>query len=241
MKVRVLIQRASFARDSRFCSFSLLRFAEKIVDCIKYFVHVCKHLVVPESENPVVPRLQERSANFIFFRELGVLSAVQFNDEALFDRAEVCEIRPDRMLTSELHEPHPAASQMAPQDSFRVRLFMPQSASVPLRRLDDRHRVTVSHGGIKSKIRREQNLNRAQKSALYKDPHLRSSPILGEGKRKIRREQNLKSRAGDALHKDPHPSARSGQALPLSHSGRGEEGRYRLCEDPLAVRGEERP
>ena len=25
-------------------------------------------------------------------------------------------------------------------------------------------------------------LNRAQKSALYKDPHLRSSPLKGEGK-----------------------------------------------------------
>lgn len=134
IKVRVLMQRASFARESGFFVFSLFfRTGEGLIDCIEHFVHVCKHLTVPESKNSIVPRLQKRSANFIFLRKFRVLGAIQFNNEASFCRAEIGEVRPDRMLTPELYVPHPAASQMSPQHSFGVGLFSPQPPRVPLR------------------------------------------------------------------------------------------------------------
>ena len=62
-----------------------------------------------------------------------MLGSVQFDNEASFDRAEIGEVRTNRMLTPELYVLHPAASQMAPQNSFRVGLFATQPSSVPLR------------------------------------------------------------------------------------------------------------
>jgi hypothetical protein len=134
IKVRVLIQRASFARDSRFCPSSLfLRTAEGLIDCVEYFVHVCKHLMVPKSKDSIIPRLQKRSANLIFLRKFGVLRAIEFNNEPSFDRAEIGEVRANRMLTPELGALDSAASQMTPQHSFSVGLFPAQPPRVPLR------------------------------------------------------------------------------------------------------------
>jgi hypothetical protein len=118
---------------------SLSRTAEKLVDCVKHFLHIREHLIVPESKHAVSVRIQKRSANFIFLRKLGVLSAIQFDNEASFDRAEVGEVRTNRMLTAELGVAHPAAAQMSPQDSFRVGLFAPQPPRVPLGRFDRGH------------------------------------------------------------------------------------------------------
>ena len=134
MKVRVRIQRAFFARESGFCIFSFfLRAAEQLIDCAEHFIQVFEHLIVPESNNPIIPRLQKRSSNFIFPRKFGMLGSVQFDNEATFDRAEIGEVRTNRMLAPELYVLHPAASEMAPQDSFRVGLVAPQLSSVPLR------------------------------------------------------------------------------------------------------------
>ncbi len=132
--MRVLTQRAFFARGSRFFPSSLCRRAAKeLVDCVEYFVHICKHLIVPKSKDSIVPRLQKRSANFIFMRKLCVLGAIQFDYKALLYRAEVSEKRTNRMLTPELYVLHPAASQVSPQNSFSVCLFATQPSSVPLR------------------------------------------------------------------------------------------------------------
>jgi hypothetical protein len=141
IKVRVLIQRVFF--NARFkilrgltasSAHSLVsRCAEKLVDCVKYFVHIGKHLIVPESKHSIVARLQKRSANFILLRKLGVLGAIEFDDEASFDRAEVSEVRTNRMLRPEFCVTHPTAAQMPPQQSFSVGFFSPQPPRVPLR------------------------------------------------------------------------------------------------------------
>jgi hypothetical protein len=134
IKVRVLLQRAPSARESGFLPFALFcRTAEKLVDCVEYFVHIYKHLIVPESKHSIVARLQKRSTNFIFLRKLGVLGAIEFNDEASFDRAEVSEVRTDRVLTPEFCVTHSTAAQMSPQQSFSVGFFSPQPPRVPLR------------------------------------------------------------------------------------------------------------
>jgi len=128
------MQRASAARESGFLRFGLFcRTAEKLVDCVKYFVQICKHLIVPESKHSIVARLQKRSTNFILLRKLGVLGAIEFNDEASFDRAEVSEVRANRMLTPEFCVLHPTTAQMSPQQSFGIRLFAAQPPRVPLR------------------------------------------------------------------------------------------------------------
>jgi hypothetical protein len=121
-----------FACDLRFW-LCLNVSAEKLVDCLKNLVHICKHLIVPKSKHSVVPGFQKRSPIFIFLRKIGVLGTIQFNNETPFDRAEVRKVRTNRMLTPEFGVPHSAAAQVSPQQSFSVGLFAAQPARVPLR------------------------------------------------------------------------------------------------------------
>ena len=132
MKVRVLIQRAiRLARDLRFCLRSFrLRLRQQPVDCLKHFVHIGEHLIVPISKHAIAARAQKGRADFIFQQSVGMLAAVEFNDKAPFDRTEVRKIRSNRMLTPEFHASCAATAQMPPQDSFGVRLLTTQSESV---------------------------------------------------------------------------------------------------------------
>ena len=132
IKVRVLMPRAFLARDLRFWLSSVVRTAEVLIDRIEYYGQFCKHLAIPESKHSVAVRLQKGGASFIFMRKKRVLAAIEFNDETPFDRAEVGEVRADRMLAAKFCVPNSAASKMAPEDSFRVGLFLAQSSSVAL-------------------------------------------------------------------------------------------------------------
>ena len=109
------------------------RTTEALVNRLQYFVDVCKHLIVPESKNSIVSRLQKRGTNLIFLGKLGVLGAVEFNNEAPFDRAKIGKVRTNRMLTPEFYVMHPTTAQMPPQESFSVGLFFPQPSRVSLR------------------------------------------------------------------------------------------------------------
>jgi hypothetical protein len=121
-----------FACDLRFWLY-LNVFAEKLVDCLKHLVHIDKHLVVPKSKYSVVTGFQKRSASFIFPRKFDVLGAIQLDNQTSLDRAEVSEVRTNRMLTPEFCVSHSAAAQVSPQQSFGVGLFAAQPPRVPLR------------------------------------------------------------------------------------------------------------
>jgi hypothetical protein len=130
--VRVPIQRAFFARDLRFCAALFCLQAQKLVNRIEHFVHVAEHPIVPESKNSIAARVQKRSAGFIFRQLIRVLTSIEFDDDAPFDRAEVGDVSANRMLTPEFDVPNPAAAKVSPQDSFGIGLFTAQSAGVLL-------------------------------------------------------------------------------------------------------------
>jgi len=142
MKVRVRMQRASSARESRFClSSSSLRTSKKLIDRAKHFLHTLKHLAVPESKHAISLRIEKRGAGFIFTRSLKMLRAIEFDDDPPFRRAEVSEVRPNRELTAKLGVAHLTASQMLPQDSFSVGLFATQPPRILLGRHNRPHHL----------------------------------------------------------------------------------------------------
>ena len=135
MKVRVLVQRASSARDSRFCSSSSssrCHTAKKLVNRAQNFLNILEHLIVPETKHPVALRIEKRSADFIFAGSLDMLCAVKLDDDLAFGRAKVGEVTPNRELSSKLGAPHLASSQIAPEQSFSVGLFLTQPPCVLL-------------------------------------------------------------------------------------------------------------
>ena len=52
--MRVLLKRAFLRAIQRFC-LCLDVFTEGLVDCVKHFVHICEHLIVPKPEDSIVP------------------------------------------------------------------------------------------------------------------------------------------------------------------------------------------
>jgi hypothetical protein len=134
MKVRVLVQRAFLARESGFRSVtSSFRTTKKLVDRAKNLLHTLKHLAIPESKHSIAFRFEKRGADFIFSRSLEMLRPVELDDKPSLSRAEISEVRPDRMLTAKLRAAHLPIPQMHPQNPLRVGLLAPQSPRIPLR------------------------------------------------------------------------------------------------------------
>jgi hypothetical protein len=154
MKVRVLIQHAiPFARASRFCPSSFRpRTAQKLVDCAQNLLNILKHLVIPETKDPVASRIKKLGPDLVFSRALGVLRAVEFDDHPSFRRTEIGEVRPDGMLTSEFDVMHSATPQMAPKYPLRVCLFAPQAPRVLLRRPSRAHRFDCLPSGDEKQV-----------------------------------------------------------------------------------------
>jgi len=186
MKVRVLLQRAFLARGSRFFLFFYgFRTSKNFIDHTQNFLNTLQNLGVPESKNPVALRLEKRCADLIFARSLDVLCSIEFNDKPSFRRAEISEVRTDRMLTSKFGATHLPGSQMVPQDSLRVGLLAAQAASVLLRRFDRAHRFRMfaSHRE-KTSTKRNRILTRALNKARCKRTLSLILSLTGRGNRK---------------------------------------------------------
>ena len=167
MKERVRLQRAFFARESRFFPFFYCSRATKnFIDRAQNFPNTLQDLGVPESKNPVALRLEKRTPGFVFPRTFNVLCTIQFDDEASFSRAEISEVGTNRMLTPEFGATHLPGSQMVPNNSFRVGLLATQTTSVLLGRFDRAHRLRMfasSRG--KTSTKRKRILTRALNKA----------------------------------------------------------------------------
>jgi len=125
-KERDLAQRAvPFARDSRFCRIR----TEEFLDLGQDFVAVLQHLVIPKSQDTVAVRFEKRATNLIFGGLVGMLAAIDFDDQLSLNRAEIDEVRTDGMLAAEFHVAHAFGSQMTPENLLRSSLLAAQSAS----------------------------------------------------------------------------------------------------------------
>ncbi len=140
------------------------RTGEEFIDRAENFLKLREHLVVPESKHPVTPLHKKGAADFIFARPLSMLRAVEFDDQASFDRAKVGEVWPDRELTTKLGAAHLTVAQVMPQDVFRVGLFATQPPRIALGRFNRAHRIDCSRFGEKAQPGR----------------HIISSPCKGE-------------------------------------------------------------
>jgi hypothetical protein len=85
-------------------------------DFIEHFVRICQHPLIPEAQDPVALRSEKRAPSLVFGGLLGVLAAIDLHDQTPFNRAEIHEVRTNRMLATELYAAHPLASQMPPKD-----------------------------------------------------------------------------------------------------------------------------
>ena len=88
---------------------------------------VAKHIVVPESQNPIAPRHKPRIARRIT-RAFRMLTTIDFNDQSTLAADKIDGVRTDRLLANEFPAVNGTRPQPLPQCQFSVRRIAAQSS-----------------------------------------------------------------------------------------------------------------
>jgi hypothetical protein len=89
---------------------------------------ISQHFVIPETQDAVTMRDQPLFANGVAF-VIGVLAAIDFDDEPLLSTDKIHDIRPDRLLTHEFEPGERSAAKVSPKLSFGACRIVPQLPS----------------------------------------------------------------------------------------------------------------
>jgi hypothetical protein len=81
--------------------------------------------VIPETDDTITLALQECRAPLII-RILGVLAAISLDDQSVLLTDEVCDVRTDRLLPTELRSIQLTAAKHGPQLTLRICHLAPQ-------------------------------------------------------------------------------------------------------------------
>jgi hypothetical protein len=92
-------------------------------DVLQYGVKIREDLMVPKAHHSV-PMLSEPQAPALIGLGLSeMLSSVKFHDKLSLHTTEIYNVRPDRVLSAELHLIDLAITQTTPERALRVGLF----------------------------------------------------------------------------------------------------------------------
>ena len=90
----------------------------------KYFlehnIRLLQRIIIPEPDYPKALRLETSCSPGIAINLFGVLPAIQFHYQLLFEADEINDVRRNRMLAPELESTEIAVFQMQPKPQFRV-------------------------------------------------------------------------------------------------------------------------
>ena len=84
---------------------------------LQHAFEIAKNLVVPDTNDAILKGIQV-SISALIRRAVGVLSAIDLDDEALLAADKIDVVRPDRLLAREFHPAKPAIAKRQPQDPF---------------------------------------------------------------------------------------------------------------------------
>ena len=77
--------------------------AQEFLDIGKNLVSVREHLIIPESKYAIAARSEIGCTDFVVARSIGMLAAIDFVYQSVFEGAKINEIRTNRKLTPELN------------------------------------------------------------------------------------------------------------------------------------------
>ncbi len=91
-------------------------------------IKLLQNLVVPEAHHTIPAAFEERCPQRVVLDAVGMLAAVELNDQSTFKATEVDNIRADRKLTPELLTAESPIPQAMPEATFSVCEVSPQLA-----------------------------------------------------------------------------------------------------------------
>src|SRR5262245_53252157 len=97
----------------------VLRLAQGRGDGQDDAVHILQHVIAPETQRAVAVRGEPRVAHGIA-RAVGVLTAIEFDDELGFEAREVRNVRSDRTLLAEISAADLSTAQIHPKAFFYI-------------------------------------------------------------------------------------------------------------------------
>ena len=93
---------------------------------MKHTVGIAERLIVPEPQDAIAQRLEERGAPRVVVGAHCMLTAVQLHDQLPLTATGVDDVGADRHLAREFDAEETAIAEMSPQPALRVRLSPPQ-------------------------------------------------------------------------------------------------------------------
>jgi hypothetical protein len=88
---------------------------------LQYTVQILSNLIIPEPHYPILKRFQKLSSYAIQFLLLSVMPAIQFDNQAMLDRAKIGHLRAYGKLAPELHSQQLAITQFVPKFTLGIR------------------------------------------------------------------------------------------------------------------------
>jgi len=105
-------------------------FFERILDSSQYAVEIPQHVGVPNSDDPEPVRFQPRRPPRISLFILGMLAAIDFDDQSMLQTAEIDNVVADEMLSSKLRAIEALGAEILPEKAFGLRLLATQATYI---------------------------------------------------------------------------------------------------------------
>jgi hypothetical protein len=91
---------------------------QSVSDCLQNPIDILDHIIVPEAQNSIVMIAKPLVANGVA-SAFGVLTTVNFNDQALLPANQVYDVGTNRLLANEFHSAERARADTVPDSLFR--------------------------------------------------------------------------------------------------------------------------
>jgi hypothetical protein len=88
---------------------------------LEYTVEIFQHFVIPESQHSKSVLFEDCGSMVVLRHAIGVLAAIELNDQPCFDTCEVNDVSGNRQLSAELEVAQAPPTQMCPKKSLDIR------------------------------------------------------------------------------------------------------------------------
>jgi hypothetical protein len=95
---------------------------------LKYTFEIFQHFVIPESQDSKSILFEDCGSMVVLRHAIGVLAAIELNDQSCFDTCEVNDVSGNRQLSPEFEFAQAPSAQMCPEHPFDIRRSDTQGA-----------------------------------------------------------------------------------------------------------------
>jgi hypothetical protein len=101
---------------------------QRLIDSCEYDIGPSQHVVVPEAQHPKAARSEKHVSTDIVVGLLGMLAAVQLDDEKSFETREIADVRAHRVLPTKFEACQLTSAHTLPKHALRTSRVLAEGA-----------------------------------------------------------------------------------------------------------------